>query len=98
LKSTFQSLTPEDLLGYHHQTALLESVGWDEEQFSKLVNHVMDYLNNPNRTQVTKDDITILLLNVEDMWGPDSKEVLKSIFNIETFYLNLNIQRSQDVN
>ena len=98
MKTTFQPLSPEDLLGFHHQTALLESVGWDEEQLSKLVNHVIDYLNNPNRTQMTKDDITILLLSVEDMWGPDSKEVLKSIFNIETFYLNLNIQRSQDVN
>ncbi len=91
-------MTPEDLLGFHHQTALLESVGWDEEELSKLINHVIEYLNNPNKKQITEDDITILLLSVEDNWGPDSKEVLKSIFNIETFYLNLNIQRSQDVN
>lgn len=98
MKTTFQPLTSEDLLGFHHQTALLESVGWDEEQFSKLVKYVIEYLNNPNRTQTTKDDIIILLLNVEDNWGIDAKEVLKSIFNIETFYLNLNTQRSQDVN
>jgi len=91
-------MTPEDLLGFHHQTALLESVGWDEEELSKLINHVIEYLNNPNKKQITKDDITILLLSVEDNWGSGSKEVLKSIFNIETFYLNLNIQRSQDVN
>gem|GEM_PF-5849218 len=98
MKSSFPLMTPEDLLGFHHQTALLESVGWDEEELSKLINHVIEYLNNPNKKQITEDDITILLLSVEDNWGPDSKEVLKSIFNIETFYLNLNIQRSQDVN
>ena len=85
-----------DLLGLHYQTALLEAVSWDEPTRDELVKYVVEYLNSKETAHI--DDITILLLNVEDNWGTSAKEVLKSIFNVESFYLNLNTQGSQDVN
>jgi len=92
-------MTPEELLGFHQTTALLESVGWDEEALKKLVRHVSEYISHiSSKEAISQDDITILFLNVEDNWGVDAKETLKSIFNIETFYLNLNNQGNKDVN
>jgi hypothetical protein len=94
------SLDPCQLLAMHHQTALLESVGWNEKEFTELVKHVTNYLNHKaqNSKDIKYNDITLLLESVHNFWGPDSKEVLESIFNIENFYLNLNVQRSKDVN
>lgn len=92
-------LTSVDLLGYHHHTALLESVGWDEEALEEFVKHVTDYLKHASSKEtISQDDWTILLSNVEDNWGAPAKDVLKSIFNLEYTYLNLATQRSQDVN
>lgn len=84
-----------DLLGLHYQTALLEAVGWDESLRDELVKYVTEYLNAQEEAHI--DDITILLLNVEDSWGFQAKEVLKSIFSIEAVCFNLNTQGSQDV-
>mgnify|MGYP003137625141 CR=1 FL=1 len=86
-----------DLIGLHYQTALLESVAWNEEARDEMVEYITDYLSAKQiKKDVTPDDIKILLLNVEDTWGSPAKEVLKSIFNVETFYLNLNTQGNQD--
>jgi hypothetical protein len=73
------SLDPCQLLAMHHQTALLESVGWNEKEFTELVKHVTNYLNHKaqNSKDIKYNDITLLLESVHNFWGPDSKEVSK---------------------
>ena len=94
-----QKLSSIDLLGFHHQTALLESVGWDEEELNSLMNFVQEELARVlENKEISTKDADLILQSVSDRWGYESKEILKSIFRLETFYLNLNTQRSQDVN
>ena len=76
-------------LSLHYQTQLLEAVNWDEEELELLSKFVVE--------NIYKLGVEKLLESVEK-WGTNSKDVLNSIINLETFYLNLTTARSDDVN
>ena len=77
-------------LSLHYQTQLLEAVNWDEEELESLSKFVVE--------NIYKLGVEKLLESVEEKWGTNSKDVLNSIINLETFYLNLTTARSDDVN
>ena len=72
------------LAGFHYNTALLEALDWDESQFKELTSHVSEYLE-----KACDKDLAVLLNNVELTWGVAAKKVLQSIFNYESFSMNL---------
>ncbi len=77
-------------LSLHYRTQMLEALGWDEEKLIELTEFIVKSMNSKS--------VDELLSLVEENWGPEPKEVLESIVNLETFYLNLSKTRSQDVN
>jgi len=74
----------------HQGTALLESVGWIDEELENLLTFISDFMSKNN-------DLEKLYSEVESRWGESSAEILRSIINIESFSLNLTKSREDDV-
>jgi hypothetical protein len=74
----------------HQGTALLESVGWIDEELENLLTFISDFMSKNN-------DLEMLYTEVESKWGESTAEILRSIINIESFSLNLTKSREDDV-
>lgn len=78
---------------FHYNTAILESLGWDDEAFNELLEFVNDWINKEELNQPLEK----LLSEVELKWSSDTREILEDMFNTEKTYLNINSNRSSDV-
>lgn len=85
---------------FHFQTELLESVDWDDEELEKLINFINEFITDRVEGGIpsSKDDIDILINNVSNKWGQETGKVLRSIFNFEKLYLNLENSENEIVN
>ena len=86
--ATLARLHELEILDEHVDWSL--TVNWDEEELESLSKFVVE--------NIYKLGVEKLLESVEEKWGTNSKDVLNSIINLETFYLNLTTARSDDVN
>ena len=64
--------------GIINQTALLESLGWDEEAYKQLV----DFIDSQNHLFIPTHPV-ILLNEVEEYFGKNTRDVLETIFKEE---------------
>ena len=64
--------------GLINQTAILESLGWDEEVFNQLTKFIEAQNINFNPTHPT-----IFLNQVEERFGKQTRDVLETIFKEE---------------
>jgi len=79
----------DDLTNINNQTELLESVGWDDEEFDRLVGFLND--------QLAKDsDPKDILESIEVNFGKSSKEVLMRIFEQTIFSNNLHLTSNEE--
>lgn len=86
-------------VGLHHRTALLESVGWDEDKLDELTKFVSSFLNEKlEENNLSSDNIANLLNAIESTWGYSARLSIKGLINFEAFNLNLPNTRSEDVN
>lgn len=78
---------------FHYKTALLESLGWDDESLDNLLSFINESINKSESNQ----SLEKLLSEVELKWSSDTKDVLENMFNTEKLYLNIDSSRNEDV-
>lgn len=85
-------------MNLHYQTALLESVGWDDQKLSDLLSFMDSFFAEKSSQKIQKGDIDVFFSQIEENWGMSAKQVVNSIFSTESFYLNLHTTGVEDVN
>lgn len=76
----------------HHMTELLESVDWDEEKLSLLLEEVENLLCDAS------DFSEDVAKQIERKFGTHAKKALQSIINTEICKINLSTQGDKSVN
>ena len=81
----------ENFKNLHYETALLESLGWDNSQLESLYDYFDAVFNN--EVIVNPEDI---LETVESFFGKDTKKCCEKIFNELIIANNLHIAENQN--
>ena len=76
----------------HHMTALLESVDWDEEKLSELINHTEGLFDNSKLIDID------IIKSIEKKFGSAAKKAIQNIINNELYQMNLHTQGDKNVN
>jgi len=79
----------DEFMDINNQTELLESVGWDDEEFDRLIN----FLNEAISKNTSPKDI---LDSIEINFGKTSSDVLMKMFEQTIFSNNLHLTSNEE--
>ena len=81
----------DQLIDVQYQTALLESLGWDEEMLATLFDYLDTVFNNHDVVHPS-----IILKTVEENFNFETKKILEEIFKKVAIINNFHISGAED--